>query len=429
MDTNINPFQKRAEQKENADPFQKRLEQREKASDSLWDQFTDMLFSSEETPFEQGLGQAMRAIGPTIAGIPGDFVQLAKLVSKKGKHGIGEHLDFIPTSQSLTEKFDVATEGKYQPGSRSESLAQEFGSDVAALMLPAKGASSVLKALGVAAAGNLAKEGVKELGAGETAQNATKIGTMFLTSLFNPKGAQKYTNSLYNKAYAELPKEAIVDSKKFVTRLDALENNLSRGLKNVPSKAPVLNAIEDVKRNVKYNTVDINELLEAKKNLNEQRRIRIYDPELRGQKKVQADLKKHYGQLSGIINEAIEDYGKTNPSFLKSYKMADNAYAGIQQSQRASEFISRNIKDYKFHSGLGALAQVIFSPGTVLPTAAAAGAAFSGLKSYELMHRIFMNPTLRKYYVKSVLEASKENAPALMKNIRALDKAYQEEYD
>jgi hypothetical protein len=427
MDMNSeNPFQQRLMEKQSRNPFEKRSEEINESSESLWDSVMDFAFSSEETPFEYGLASAARGILPAVAGIPGDIIQTIKLLgSKEPKNKIQEYgrkiLESFPTSQQLQEKYDVTTEGKYQPKSEQERFFQETGGDIASLLIPVTKASSALKAVGVGIGSNLVKEGVKNLGAGETSQTATKLGSMFLFSMFNPNGAKKFATNLYQKASSELPKNAMISTENFSKNLRGLENELSRGLKNIPSKAPVINAIEDVQRNIKEGHININDLTEAKRNLNEQRTIRIYDPEIVRDKKVKTDLKKNYGRLSNIIDDAISQYGKKNKEFYKYYQDANKAWAGIEQSKKGSQFLKRHLGNYKFQSGLGLAAELLFYPSAIPATVATIGTGYAGLKSYELMNRILMNPVLRKYYIKSVMEAVKEDAPVMIKNIKKLD--------
>lgn len=92
---------------------------------------------------------------------------------------------------------------------------------------------------------------------------------------------------------------------------------------------------------------------------------------------------------------------------------------GIEQSKKASQFIKRTIKDYKLATSLAAAAGLLKLPGIGAGTLVG---GITGLKSYELMHRILMNPTLRKHYFQSMVEASKESAPGVINNLQKMDK-------
>lgn len=443
MGMNSNPFQARLQEiqgspkevESKTDPFSERLNKKEEVSESLWNGFYDMVFSPEETPFDQGVGQALRSVSTSILGFPGDMVQMVKgasnwlekkiqtpkmfqrdpnVLQKFGKNA----LEKIPSTGDLMEKFDKLTDNKYEPKSEQEALLQEIGSDVASLMIPARSVGGVFKALSGSILGNLAKEGVKGLDYGGKSQAAAKIGTMMAVSMINPKGADKYVDHLYNKAYSNLPKDAVISSERFSKDLINLKEDLKRGLVNVESKKPVLNAIRDVERNIKDGSVKIRDLTEAKKNLNEQRAAKIYDPEFKGGKKARESLKKNYGKLANAIDRSIEEYGKTNETFFRPYKEAQQGWAGIEQSKRASEFLKRTIKNYKLGSSISTGLALKYFPQIGIGSAVG---AYSGLKSYEMMHRVFMNPTLRKYYMQTLIEASKDNAPGVIKNLKKMN--------
>jgi hypothetical protein len=85
--------------------------------------------------------------------------------------------------------------------------------------------------------------------------------------------------------------------------------------------------------------------------------------------------------------------------------------------------IKRGLKNYKFESSAGALLGLSTHPGI---SAAAVGTGYGALKSFELAHRVFNNPTLRKMYMDSIVEASKGNAAAAARNFKKLDKAMSE---
>lgn len=418
------------------DPFSERLQQKESIANTLWNDFYDMTFSPDETPFEKGLGQSLRSVGTTLGGLPGDLINLAKgaadALTKKSpfasppKENFAANLarqgiEKIPTSSDLMEKFDSITQGRYAPGSRSEEFAQELGSDLVTLRLAVKGWGSFFKMLGIGVGSNLAKEGAKELGIGEKGQAATKLGTMFALSTFNPKGANKFVEHLYNKAYSNLPKTAEINATPFIHKLDKLHTDLKKGLVNVESKKPVLNAIKDVERNIKGGRINIKSLTQAKRDLNEQRLAKIFDPEFKGTKKARAALKKNYGDLAKIMDKTIEEYGVKHPEFFAPYKEANIGWGGIEQSRKASKFIERTLKNPKTYYAGMALSPLFKSLGMGIGVKGGVG-AFGALKSYELMYRIMKNPVLRKYYGQMMMEASRENAPALIRNAEKLRK-------
>lgn len=428
------------QEEEPRNPFEDRLKQNEAFSDSLWDSTMNTLFSEEEIPFEQGLGQALRSIGTSIGGLPGDTIQLTKGAANwiEEKFPTGEHfkrdpniiqklgreaLEKIPTSEDLKDKFDKLTDNQYEPQSDREDFLQEIGGDAAIFLLGAGTWKAAIKALGIAVTSNLAKEGVKMAGFGEKTQAATKMGSMFLLSAFNPKGANKFVSDLYKKAEAVLPEGASIQASNLQKNLLNLENDLSRGIKTVSSKKPVLDDLNQIKANIKEGDVAVRDITEAKRNLNESRTAKIFDPEFKGTRKVRKDLKKNYGRLSKVLDDSIIEYGKQNPEYAKFYQDAQLGWGGIEQSKKASNFISRNIKAYKFKSSLGSLLGAVPTYFFPAQTAIVGGVGYSGLKSYELMHRIIKTPVLKKYYMNVLKDAAKESLPSMMNNLKKLDGA------
>ncbi len=434
----LDPFEQRLQENQSEmDPFEARLKGRKSFSQKFWDGLMDLTFSPEETAFEQGLGQSIRGIATQLGGLPGDLSSLATgasqwlnetiptpEIAKKEPNfvqNMGKKvLESLPTSESLQKKYDQLTDSQYEPKSDREALLQEIGGDAATFLLGAGTWTQALKALGVAAGSNLAKEGMKELGFNEGTQNATKIGTMFTLSMFNPRGARNYVRGLYRDAEAVLPRQASVSSVGLETRLNRLETDLSRGIRTVESKRPVLQGIEEVRRNINQGRVEIRNLTEAKRNLNEARTAKIYDPEFRGTRKVRRELRSNYSRLSRALDDSIYDYGTQNPEFTRLYRDAQRGWAGLEQSTRASNFFSRNLKRMKFQSSLASLIPTYFFPGQ---TIALGATGFAGLKSYEFMHRIMLNPILRRHYMNAAIAATRESAPAMIKSLKKLDEA------
>lgn len=427
------PFEARAveqAQEPRKSPFELRVEEQQAQSDGLWSGMMDIILSPEETPLDQGLAKAMRSVLPAIGGLPGDLASLTEgaanwianqvtgiNVGEEFKKRTGKEQARIPTSADLTEKFDALTESKYVPQNEKEEFLDELGGDIATLLIPANKPGKAFKALGVAVGSNLAKEGVKYLGAGEGSQTATKLGTMTFLSMFNPGGVKRYVNELYQKADAVLPEGASIGSKKYVAELNNLERKLKHGIRHTESTNAVVEQIKNAKDYAKKGKLEIKDITDAKIKLNDIRRQKVYDPQLRG-KEVQKGLEKNFNKLSNILDNAVETYGKENPEYLKFYKDAQSGYRGIQQSKQASNFIKKTVGKHK-NLILGAeLAHLFYSPISAVPTGIL---GVGGLKSFELMKRIMDSKVLRKYYLDVIKGASQESAPTVIRNMKKLN--------
>ncbi len=410
-------------------PVDVEKEAEEEKGKSVWSDFYDTLFSSEESPFEQGLGQSLRSVGSTLSGIPGDTVKFAKGVAEKLPQGPGflqgiespiqkhgkKYLEQIPGSQEIKEMYDVATQGKYQPKSESEKFLQETASDITSLL--STGPKGVLKPIIAGLSGNVIKTTLEQLGVSSDKANLAKVGTILFTSLFNPKAAVDYASSLYAKATKAGAGQS-GNATNFMKNIEGFEKELAKGLTtDMPTKTPVLNALEDMKKNVVNGQLPIENFTELKRNLNTQRDAKIYSPEFMG-KGVRPKLKENYAKASKILDDFATEYGKTNPEFLVPYKKANTVWGGIEASKKVSKNIGRHIKKLKPKSITDLAILAGTSPAT-LPGVIVGGTA---LKGFELMHKIAMNKELRKLYGSLVTEAVRDNSAGIVKNLHLMDK-------
>lgn len=319
-----------------------------------------------------------------------------------------------PTSGNLKELSSEATEGYTEPRTSGEETSDEIASDFGSLISPGSG---FLKPLGVALSANLAKKGVKHLEGSEGQQSAAKIATMFLLNVATKGNARKYTNSLYEKADKSMPKNALV--KIDTNKLLSLEGNLEKGIPT-NSKNTVLKPIDDIIK--KLNSADeipLDELVSIKRDLNS----------IRGEPQTLKGAKKLINNVSKIIDDDIEAYGKKNaPDWLKEYRAANEAFGGMAASEAVKDFISSHKTTPYLYAPLasvfgGALAS---SGAAGLGTAAAGlGAAAATAQTVNVMHRIATNPTLRKYYIEVVQSALAEDARAMSKAMNNLDRTMQ----
>jgi hypothetical protein len=459
MGMSINPFERRLQERREQEiqpsdvqvdeqieveepkknPFEERLKKKEDLSNSLWAGFMDMLTSEEETPFEEGLGQTLRGMGTAVAGLPGDIIQLSKAAGewmeskfptpsflKRDPNVLQKKLkdiaESVPTTEDLQEKFDVLTEGRYMPQSEKEAFMQELAGDIGTFLLPAKEAKTALKSVGVAIGGNLAKEGMKELGFGEPTQSGTKLASFMFLSAFNPKGAKKHVSGLYDQAFAVKPKTSVMSAKEFQKDILNLRKDLTKGIPSVESKKPVLDSLKQIEDNIKKGKVQLGDLVDAKIDLNEVRAAKIYDPEFKGTKKVRERLKKNFSKASKVLDDAVLRFGEDSPEFKRLFKDAQLGWGGIEQSRKGTEFLKRVAKKHKLVLGPSGITLSHYFPAAGLGTAATGVVGVGGLKSYELMHRVLNNKVLRKHYFDTLLGAVNESTPTVIRELKKLDK-------
>lgn len=366
---------------------------------------------SEEFPGIYETGRHAARIGSriaeTIGGIPGDvssliqsgiFSGLEKLVGHKPTEKAYEEIkkQRLPTSQELKKISIEKSKGLTAPQNEAERFGDEVAETIASLLGPMK----FRKALGVGIASSMAKEGIKISGLGEGSQEAGKLGTMFLATMYNPKGALSYAASQYDKANA-LSKGASIKSTVLENNLNGLVTSLKQGV-TTPQKNAVIKPAEELIKKAKKGKILVQDLTAAKRDLN----TLMKDPILLQREK---KLLKNIGHE---IDQAIKPYEKINPLFSKSYRPANEIYGAVMQGQKASDFIKKTLGMKSF---LGTLAgeALLGHPEFILPTAAGAVGAIGAARTFDFFTRLAKSPELQKYYGKAMLAAAKEDSVTL----------------
>jgi hypothetical protein len=372
-----------------------------------------------------------------IAGSTGDVANIASLPARgikkaietvKGKE-LPEELDVsrimdrafplgLPTTGRVKESVKQVSKGKLEPEGKIEELGDELTNDITSLLIsPSK--TGLLKTLGVTAGSIAAKEGVKIFGGSETAQDATKAGSLVLLSALNPRGASKYVSNLYKEAKATLPTGATTDARNLSRELTIFKNDLQKGLgKGVTSKSKSLSAVKEIQNKIRNNNIRVDELTEFKTDLN-QLRSGLYQ-EFQLDKSGRKAAKHHLDSLSSQIDRSLDQYGRTNPQWEKLYRDANEGYGAIASSKKASNWIHKTFIPSvasKGVTGLAGLASLIWKPITI----PAAAAGYAALKTSELLVQITKSPALQKYYAKAIEGSLKQNSRVVSENLTKMD--------
>ena len=347
------------------------------------------------------------------------FQAIEKLTGKKSKAFEAiKDLGIFPTSEELKKTTEKLSEGYLEPKNEYEKIGDEVTQDLVGLMIPG-GGLSFLRKLGMVAAGNIAKQGVKLLGGEEISQQATKIGTMLITGLTNRSNAVRYYQNLYTRMRQSIPQNASTNAVQLQTGLINILRDLQSGGVQTETNRPVMRSIRQILGRIQNNQMSVQELVDARRNINEL----MGDPELlrRG--------RNAFPRVINAIDNSLNDYGRTNQPFLENLRTANEAYAGVQQSRRASNFIRRHFRAPQ-QIGAGTLLlleSMTLSPKAALGTAAGLIGARTGIAAMEFTHRVINNPTLRRYYLNVMEQAVREDAVALNKAIKDLDNAIKKE--
>jgi hypothetical protein len=254
----------------------------------------------------------------------------------------------------------------------------------------------------------------EELGFGKGVQGT--IETAAFLSPTSLKGAQKYVSSLYSEAESLLPANAQTSARNLRNQLGTFITNLRRG-GTALSKTAAMTKAKEIRSKIQGGNIDVKELTEFKKSINEARAGLYAEQGL--DKKGKALAKRNLDELSKHLDEALTQYGQQNPQWYKPYKMANEGYGAIANSKKVSNWIGKVIKQHPIHSGAalgGALIGHALNPKALAVT----GIGYGLIKSGELVSRIVKSKVLRKYYTDAIKSAMKENTPAFLNAMKKL---------
>jgi len=346
-------------------------------------------------------------IAETIGGIPGDisdliqsgiFAGLEKLVGEEATPEVRKKSsqNRLPTTSELRETTKKLSKGFTEPKSEEERKIDEYTETVASLFGPMK----FRKALGVALTGSLAKEGLELIGTKKNTQELGKLGTIFLSTLYNPKGSLKYSDKQYEIANA-LSKGASIDAHHFQGHLINMLNDLKKGV-STPGKDAVIKPTQQLIDKVKGGKILVQDLTSAKRDISS----------LIGDFKTVKGERKLLKKLGKEVDLAIKPYERINPPFSKAYRPANEIHGAVKEGNKASNFIKRTLGT---KSVLGAIAgeAILGHPELILPTVGTATGVMGTAKIIDFVTRLKKSPKLREYYIKAMIAAAKEDVGAL----------------
>ncbi len=327
----------------------------------------------------------------------------------------------IPTT--ATHKKNLQEGIHYlKPKNKVEKFASDLGTDAAELYLPGKAlkagqyALSPLKSLGISIVGNGLGEATTQYTGDQSKGDLVKNGSMLALSLFSKPKAEAIAGQEYAKAQKLLPATATEKATKLETKLNDLKNTVLKGRQPGDLSASekfTLDEADKVLRQIKNGEVNIDTLVAAKRSLNENLQKFIFETP---DKTAKAGARKLASSIVGDIKDTLEDYGKTNPEWLKLQKGADQAFGSIQQSNRISRYLEPFLKGRP--EGIAHILGGAATLGANLISGPLAVGSFAGYQGVKLLQRVWQSPVLRRHYGQVISAAAKEN-PKLLQN--ALD--------
>lgn len=373
----------------------------------------------------------------TVVGLPGDIASLPKKLAKYSMEKLTgkEHPEFdqaneilkyaipglnLPTSNEVRQGLEKIGGEYLKPQNKKEEFSDNIVSDLTSLLVPVKGKIPFAKSLGIAIGSNIAEKGAELLGAEEGGQAATKIGSTFLLSMINPKGAVKYADDLYKKAKSVLPNKAITPAFELHNDARKMLADLSKG-GSADYKTAAQTKLKEIQKKITNGVIPVDELTEFKISVNNARSKLFSDFTI--DKSTKAKAKRNLDGVSKILDKTIDQYAKTNPQWGKYYKDANESFSAITQSQKVSKAIGKLIKKNPHLSAVALGAKLFFVPHS----APALATGYGALKTGELMARIAKSPVLREYYQDAAKAAIKDDSALIIKNLNKLDAGLKKE--
>lgn len=390
-------------------------------------------------------------VAETVLGFPGDIVQTERSLRENIEETLSKALpevpDFIskliekdpvrkmlkqtpdllgklPTSEELKQFASKLTNEFTDP----QGVAEEFGDEIVklgtSLLMPGgipKKFSAVLKALGQAAAAKGARKGAEVLGAGEIAQSAIEIGTLFLTGTIGKPLANAFVADKYKKARAAIPKGTMINTGRLSNNLKQVDAELAKGI-STSTKSEVRTALSELEAKASGGAMEAEELVQSYHDLNERMTSKkLFDELNTSQRKL---LKSRYDLVKKEVGKTLEEYGKSNPEFFNEWTEANQAFGTIAQSKHVSNWLGSKVKNIPSHLATGIAVELFLG---FPKTAAATGIAAAGVKAGEVLYRIAKSPSLKMHYINTLSSIAKENLPATIKNLNNLQKELDKE--
>jgi len=341
---------------------------------------------------------------------------------KENQNILDDLVDLFPTSSDLRENVTKKLTGnQLEPQSEAEEFIDEITQDFASMLVPIGGKVSLAKALGQSVIANAGSEVAKAFG-GDAAAKYTKMGLFFGTGMIGDgTGLRQFTTNLYKNMRNSIPEGAELSANNLSRRMNQLESRLRLGDPSAGSKQAALNKVTQINEKINNGNMPVEDAVQFLADTNEE----IFR---------HANLTRSQNALYDVRNslyETLDEYGVQNPTFRESHRVAQEVFAATETSKRVGSWVSKNIKpkDYLYSlSLLSAGGGVAGLPATI---AAVVGAGSVGATAYasEVMRRMAVSPTLRRYYTNVITNSLNQNKEAFARNINQLEKGLEKSFE
>lgn len=391
----------------------------------------ELMPETSDQQSESFVSQGVRAtartasrVGEQIAGAPGDIFSLvneyiARPITEKvtGKPGVSYEETtlgkILPTTQEHRKRTKKAFSGYTEPQNKIETFIDDVVQDATALSIPGfkagKLAKTAFSSLAKSTGANILGDLAKDITADDKKGAYTKLGSLFLFSLFDKPRAAKAVGELYKPIAEKVGNLSPVNASALENNLSNLKSKVSKGT-IAPSEKFIIDEVDSILSKIKDGKITPEEAWATKRSLNEKLSKVLFDIP---RKADQARARKLSQSILGDLDGVLKQTAKQDPKFYKDLKAADKAFGTIAKSNLVSNFIEKNLKYSPITSGLMHVFQG--SVGSGIATAAL---------PYEvgkILYRITKSPELAKHYAKTLSAAAVEDSVVMNREIMNLD--------
>ena len=363
--------------------------------------------------------QGARAVASGVSGLVGTVGDLSNLASRglekvgiASPEGAKEFREKTLTTEKVKQGFE-----EHFPSLKPENKVEQFADDVFETLgsLGTGGPGKtlgmrLLRKFGISLGANLGKEVVDQIKSEEGSKEGqyTKAGLLFLGSLINPKLASKEAARRYQEAEKFLPPGASTSTTALNRNLNTIEVGITKGrpyesLSN--AEKFVIDRINKARAIEQNGRVDIDKLVAQKRSLNKD--LENLFPEFG--KQGTRDIRNQAKRVTRSLNDAIDEYGASNPQYLKNLRAGDEIYGVLARANGANQWVKQN-----FPHSPWSRAGLLFTEKTLGEVP-------------RLVYKVSQSPELRKLYISAIAKATAEDSKEFSKIMDQLDKKLVEE--
>jgi len=385
----------------------------------------------------------------------------------------------LPTSSQIKEKAGELTGGYTNPQSETEERIGDVLETIGSLYLPGKAGAKFAKGLGaflsadkatkvsrillpfsgrtmslgkaatVGAAGEAAKTIAEAGGASPFTQQAIKVGTMVYAQT---RGGRKELEGVmeknYEKAYESLkPEPGELGIGKGYININPIRQSINRAknklLKSAdPAKDQLLDFYGEAESAI--DNMDLVEgraraqdVLGLKRGLNKWVSNIETRESFKGQRHLPKASRPDVVKTVGMVKERLEDFGKANPEFNKSFQVAEDLFKGFNDLGETTQWLSDNVTLKNMVSKAGSsgiagagLAATMMRGGLqgLGTLAVGVGGAKIARDASLFMNLLGKSPAAKKHYIDAITAASKNNGADFTRSMSRLTDASKKEY-